>query len=116
MSEYNEYGQNRNQQARRRIQENLGASGSIISSSGLRRVLEEYGDDLDEWMPRVTGVVFGGLAASGAAAGTFGVAAVAGGAAGYAVGHKFGSVVTSRVKDFIYKTLQEAEDADSGMD
>ena len=101
--------QDKVQKLRTDLHSQYGDTGRTFSSSGLRKAIEEYGDDLDTWIPRVSGVVFGGLAASGAAAGSFGIAAVAGGTAGYAVGHSFGKIVTGRVKTFIYNTLKENE-------
>jgi hypothetical protein len=109
MSEFNEYGQDRAQQMRSNLHASFGDTGRTFSTSSLRKAIEEYGDDFDLWIPRVTGVVFGGLAASGAAAGSFGVAAVAGGSVGYGIGHKFGSLVTGKVKNFIKTTLDEIE-------
>jgi hypothetical protein len=106
----------REQKARPKIQKMYGTS-SFISTSGLRRVLDDYGDDFDNMVPRAIGCVFGGLAASGAAIGTSGAALVGTGliaTAGYNVGYTVGKMVTGRVKGFIKETLDEAEAADNG--
>lgn len=103
------------QRFRKVIHENNGPT-NFITNSGLRKVLQEHAEDIDKYVPRVMGVVFGGLAASGAAAGTFGLAAVAGGAAGYAVGNKMGQVVTGKVRAFLKETLDEAAAAENSSD
>jgi len=113
MADYSNQYLDKTQQARPKVQRMFGTS-SFISTAGLRSVLKEYGDDFDNLVPKAIGCVFGGLAASGAAAGTFGLGAIAGGTAGYTVGQAIGAAFTGRVKGFIENTLKEAEAAENG--
>lgn len=100
------------QQLRKDVHINYGPT-NFIRDSGLRKVLEDHAEDIDTYVPMAMGSVFGGLAASAAAAGTFGAAAVVGGAAGYKVGSSIGKVVTGQVRSFLKETLDEAAAADN---